>query len=107
MVFLLASWEIFCFAHTDAYPYNQLQKRTKRTSVGKFLVVEPAHLGLNPRFGTRARIFLDLTGVILSMVGDVPVDGGAHMVTSSISRSSVNSVSGGVHHKGRVAYMHS
>ena len=51
-----------------------------------FLVVEPAHPGLSPRFGIGARIFLDLfisgfNGVILSVVGNVPVDSETPVVT--------------------------
>jgi hypothetical protein len=50
-----------------------------------FLVVEPTHPGLNSRFNTGARIFLDFSGfndTILSVVGDVPVDSEMPVVTS-------------------------
>jgi ACT domain-containing protein len=50
-------------------------------------VVELAHLDLSPRLGTGARIFLDISefnGVVLSVVGDIPVDSEAHAVTSLI-----------------------
>ena len=40
----------------------------------RLLVVEPAHQGSSLRIGTSARIFLDLTGNFLSVVGDVSVD---------------------------------
>ena len=53
-------------------------------------MVEHTHQGSSPRLGTGARIFLDLfqdlTGTILSVIGDVPVDSEAPVVTSSISR---------------------
>ena len=53
-------------------------------------MVEPTHQGSSPRLGTGARIFLDLfqdlTGTILSVIGDVPVDSEAPVVTSSILR---------------------
>lgn len=46
--------------------------------------------GLSPRLGSGACIFLDLfqdlTGAILSAVGDVPVDSEAQVVISSILR---------------------
>jgi hypothetical protein len=57
----------------------------------RLLVVESTHPGSCPRLGTGARIFLDLfqdlTVFVLSVVGDVPVDSEAPVVTSSIPRS--------------------
>jgi hypothetical protein len=50
----------------------------------RFLVVEPAHRDLNPRFNMHGYPHLQL--IILSMVGDVPVDSETPVVTSSISR---------------------
>ena len=56
----------------------------------RFLMVKPAHQGLNPQFGTSAHIFLnlfqDLTGDILSVVGNVLVDSKTSVMTSSISK---------------------
>jgi len=40
----------------------------------RLLVVEPAHQGSSLRIGTSARIFLDLTGNFLFVVGDVSVN---------------------------------
>jgi hypothetical protein len=52
--------------------------RTKVVQLVRFLVVESAHPGLSSRLGTDIYIFLDLfrdlTGAILSLVDDVPVD---------------------------------
>lgn len=51
---------------------------------------ELAHLSSSPRLSTGARIFLylfqNLIGVILSVVGDMPIDNEVPTVTSSISR---------------------
>lgn len=56
----------------------------------RFLVIEPAHQGSSLRLGTGVRIFInllqELTGTILSVVGNVPVDSEAHVMTSLISR---------------------
>ena len=56
----------------------------------RFHVVEPAQQGSSPRLGTDARIFLDLfqdlTGAIVTVVGNVAVDIEAPVVTSSILR---------------------
>jgi hypothetical protein len=53
-------------------------------------VVKHVHLGLRSRLGMDARVFLDLlqdlTGPILLVIDDVPVDSDTSMVTSSISR---------------------
>ena len=53
-------------------------------------MVEPAHPGSSHRLGTGAcifsRIILGFNGIMLSVVGDVPVDSEASVVTSSISR---------------------
>ena len=52
-------------------------------------MVKPVHSGLSSRLDTGVRIFLDLfqdlTAIVLLVVGDVPVDSEAHVVTSSIS----------------------
>ena len=54
-------------------------------------MVEPAHPGSNSRLDMGARIYLDLfqdlTGDVLSVVGDVPVNSETPVVTSSTSRS--------------------
>ena len=56
----------------------------------RFRVVEPAHPGSSPRLGMGVRIYLDLfqdlTGDVLSVVCDVPVNSEAPVVTSSTSR---------------------
>ena len=71
------------------------QERTRQRELSvaqlvRFLVVEPAHQGSSPRLDNGACIFLnlfqDFTGAILLVVGDVPVDSEAPVVTSSISR---------------------
>ena len=53
-------------------------------------MVEPTHRSSNPRLGTGACIFLnlfqDLTGTILSVVGNVPADSEAPVVTLPILR---------------------
>jgi hypothetical protein len=53
------------------------------------LVVEPVHPGSNPRLGMDVCIhldlFQDLTDAMLSVVGDVPVNSEAPVVTSSTS----------------------
>jgi hypothetical protein len=58
--------------------------------VVRSLVVEPAHPGSSPRLGMGVCIYLDLfqdlTGAMLSVVGDVPVNSEAPVVTSSTSR---------------------
>ena len=59
--------------------------------VVRSLVVEPAHPGSSPRLGMGVCIYLDLfqdlSGAMLSVVGDVPVNSEAPVVTSSTSRS--------------------
>jgi len=54
----------------------------------RFLVMELIHQSLSSRLGTNARFFLDLfqdlTGDILSVVDDVPVDSKASVVILSI-----------------------
>ena len=71
----------------------------------RFLVVEPAHPGSSLRLGTGARNFLDLfqdlTGTILSVVVDVPVDSEVPMVTSESRDQPAQSLGGA--HRGRVA----
>lgn len=56
-----------------------------------FLLVELTRPGSSPRPGMGARIFLDLfqdlSGAILSVVGDVSVDSEVSVVTLSISKS--------------------
>jgi hypothetical protein len=51
-----------------------------------FLIAEPVHLNLNPQFGRVLVFFLDLfqnlTTFILLVIGDVPVDSEAPVVTS-------------------------
>jgi len=58
--------------------------------LARLLVVQPAHQSSSPRLGAGARIFLDLfhdlTGTILSVVGNVPADSEAPVVTLSILR---------------------
>jgi hypothetical protein len=53
--------------------------------------VELIHLDLSFRLSTGARNFLnlfqDLSGAILLVVGDMPIDNEARVVTSSISRT--------------------
>ena len=62
-----------------------------------FRVVEPAHPGSSPRLGMGARIYLELfqnlTGDVLSVVHDVPVNSEALVVTSSTSRYAGPSIS--------------
>lgn len=53
-------------------------------------MVEPVHPDLRSRFNIDTRIFLnlfqDLTGVILLLVGNVPIESDAPVMTSSILR---------------------
>lgn len=52
-------------------------------------MVKFIHLGLGPQLHVGARIFLifqDVTGTTISVVGDMPIDSGVLMVTSSNSR---------------------
>ena len=63
----------------------------------RFLVVEPAHPGSCPRLSMDARIYLkllqDLTGDVLSVLRDVPINSEAPVVTSSTSRYAGPSIS--------------
>ncbi|KAF8760449.1 hypothetical protein HU200_010160 [Digitaria exilis] len=74
----------------SAVPSQPLIELELQCELARFLVMEPAHQGSSPRLGTGARIFLDLfqdlTGAILSVVGNVPVGSEAPVVTSSIWR---------------------
>ena len=58
--------------------------------VVRFRMVEPAHSSSSPKLGMGARIYLklfqDLTGDVLSVIRDVPVNSEASVVTSSTSR---------------------
>ena len=62
-----------------------------------FCVVEPAHLCSSPRLDMGARIYLklfqDLTGDVISVVRDVPVNSEAPVVTLSTSRYAGPSIS--------------
>jgi hypothetical protein len=59
-------------------------EKLRLAQLGRFLRVERAHPASSSRFGMSA--YPGFNGVVFSVVGDVPVDSDALVVTLSISR---------------------
>jgi hypothetical protein len=59
-------------------------EKLRLAQLGRFLRVERAHLTSSSRFGMGA--YSGFNGVVFSMVGDIPVDSEALVMTLSISK---------------------